>query len=225
MAVVLTVSSTFSPATPYADVLLGGGGGNTGIDFGVGTNNQYTPIINKTANTGSLPVYLSHNGTAKITELRTHIQTYGTSTGYAYGGTDTAANDYITMHSTLGLASGSSKNNADGNSAGLWGECNAALADGDANFFDRPLGDVKVFGDSGNGIDLATAYTIPTTTMIYDSGGETAATSPVAGELGVSGDSVLGDRSLIRYRVFFPDSFAVGGTIQFEIVYTYAFTV
>jgi len=222
MTVNLTVSSVFTPATAYADALLGGG---TGIDYGTGVNSQWTPIIDKTANTGALSVYLSHDGVNKITELRSHIQTYGTSTGFTYGGTDSAANDFTTL-TGLGSASGSSKNNADGLSGGLWGECDADVSA--ANFFDRASRPtlVKVYGDAGNGQSLATAYTIPDDSMIYDSGGgtETVASAPVDGELGASADTVLGDRSLTRFRVYFPNSFSVGGTMQFEQVWTYAFT-
>lgn len=223
MTVNITLSSTFTPATPYADSLLGGG---LGLDWGTGVNGQYTPIILKASNTGSLPVYISHDGAQKITEVRTHIQTYGTSTGFSYGGGDTAANDFTTIHSTLGSASGSSKNNADGNSAGLWIECDADVSA--VNFFDRAARptEVLVFGASGAGIDLSTAFTIPAAAMIYDAGGgtETAASAPVAGELGASGDTTLGDRILLRSRFYFPDSYSVGSFLQWEWVFTYAFT-
>jgi len=222
MTVNLTVSTIFTPATPYADALLGGG---TGIDYGTGVNNQWTPIIDKTGNTGALAAYISHDGINKITEFKTHIQTYGASTGFTYGGTDTAGNDFTTL-TGLGLASGSSKNNADGLSGGLWAEFDADVSA--ANFFDRAARPtlVKVFGDAGNGQSLATAYTVLSDSCIYDSGGgtETVASAPLDGELGASADTVLGDRSLVHYRVYFPSAFAVGGTIQFEQVWTYAFT-
>ena len=222
MAVNLSVSSVFTPTTPFADALLGGG---TGIDFGTAVNGQWAPIINKVANTGALDVYLSHDGINKITDFKTHIQEYGTATGFTYGGSDTAPNDFVTMRDQ-GNTSGSSKNNADGNSAGLWMEMDADVSA--INFFDRASRPtlVKVYGESLTGIDLTTAFTIANDAMVYDSGGgtETVATSPVDGEVGASGDSVLGDRAHVYYRTMFPGSFTVGGTIQFEIVYTYSFT-
>lgn len=224
MAGVLTVSSLFTPDTPYADALLGGG---TGIEFGVSTNGSYTPITNKVSNLGHLNAYISHDGTAKITEVKTYIQVFGTSTGFTYGGGDTANNDYTTMVN-LGNASGNSKNNADGLSGGLWREMDADVSD--TNRFDqasRP-GLVFIHGDNGtDGIDAGSGFVLKADGMVYDSGGgtETVATSPVDGEIGASGDSVLGDRFRDQMRVYLPSSFATGGTLQFEISYVYAFTV
>ena len=222
MAGVLTVSSIFTPDTPYADALLGGG---TGIEFGVATNGSYTPIIDKPANQGHLDAYISHDGTAKITDCKTYIQVFGTSTGFAYGGGDTANNDYTTMVS-LGNASGNSKNNADGLSGGLWREMDADVSS--TNRFDqasRP-GLVFIHGDNGtDGVDGGSAFILKADGMVYDSGGETVATSPVDGEIGASGDSVLGDRFHDQMRVYLPSSFSTGGVLQFEISYVYAFTV
>jgi hypothetical protein len=220
MAVVLTASSTFNPATPWADSLLGGG---TGIDFGVAVNGQWAPIISKVGNTGELNLWLSHNGINKITELKTHIQQYGTATGYTYGGNDTAANDYVTIKA-LGAASGSSKNNSDNLSGGLWMEMEWDVST--VNKFDRGARPtyVKVYGAAALGIDLATAFDISDQSMVYNSAGETSATAPVLGELGQSGNSTLGDRSHLQYRFMFPGSFSVGGTLQVEIVFTYAYT-
>ena len=224
MAGVLTISSLFTPATPYADALLGGG---TGIEFGVCTNGSYTPLTNKTSNLGHLNAYISHDGTAKITEAKTFIQTFGTNTGFTYGGGDTAANDFVTMRN-LGNASGSSKNNADGASGGLWREMDFDVSD--TNRFDHASRPTLVYihGDNNtDGIDAASAFDLKADGMVYDSGGgtETAASSPVDGEVGASGDTVLGDRFHDQMRIYLPTSFSVGGTIQFEIAFLYAFTV
>lgn len=224
MAGVMTVSSLFTPATPYADALLGGG---TGIEFGVSTNGSFTPLTNKVSNLGKLDAYLSHDGTAKITEAKTFIQTYGTNTGFTYSGGDTAANDNITMRS-LGSASGNSKNNADGLSGGLWREMDFDVSD--TNRFDQATRPTLVYihGDNGtDGQDAASAFVLKADGMVYDSGGgtETAGTVPVDGEIGASGDTVLGDRFHDQMRIYLPTSFATGGTIQFEIVYIFAFTV
>jgi hypothetical protein len=224
MAGVMTVSSLFTPATPYADALLGGG---TGIEFGVSTNGSYTPLVNKIANTGRLDAYLSHDGTAKITETKTFIQTFGTNTGFSYGGGDTAANDNVTMRS-LGNASGNSKNNADGLSGGLWREMDFDVSD--TNRFDQATrpGLVFIHGDNGtDGQDADSAFVLKADGMVYDSGGgtETAGTVPVDGEIGASGDTVLGDRFHDQMRIQLPTSFSVGGTIQFEVTFIFAFTV
>ena len=224
MAGILTVSSLFTPATPYADALLGGG---TGIEFGVTSNGGYTPLIDKVANTGKIDAYLSHDGTAKITDIKTYIETFGTNTGFAYGGGDTAANDFVTMKS-LGNASGNSKNNADGLSGGLWREMDFDVSS--TNRFDQATrpGLVFIHGDNGtDGQDAVSAFVLKADGMVYDSGGgtETAGTVPVDGEIGASGDTVLGDRYHDQMRIHLPTSFSFGGTIQFEIVYLFAFSV
>jgi len=224
MAGNLTVSSLFTPDTPYADALLGGG---TGIEFGVATNGSFTPLTNKTSNLGKLDAYISHDGTAKITEASTFIQTFGTNTGFAYGGGDTAANDFVTMRD-LGNASGNSKNNADGNSGGLWREMDFDVSD--TNRFDQATRPTLVYihGDNAtDGIDAPSAFILKADGMVYDSGGgtETAGTVPVDGEIGASGDTVLGDRFHDQMRIFLPSNFSTGGTIQFEIVYLFAYTI
>jgi hypothetical protein len=224
MAVNATVSSLFTPATPYADALLGGG---TGIEFGVSTNGSFTPLVNKVSNLGVLNAYISHDGIAKITECKTFIQEFGTNTGFPYGGGDTAPNDYITMRD-LGNASGSSKNNASGTSGGLWREMDFDVSD--TNRFDHASRPTLVFihGDNNtDGIDTAGAFILKADGMVYDSGGgtETAATGGgVDGEIGESGNVVLGDRFHDQMRILLPTSFSVGGTIQFEIAFIYAFT-
>ena len=221
MAVNLTASEVFTPITPIADALLGGG---TGMDLGTITTSNYGPLIDKVANTGHQDLYLSHDGTNEITELKCFIQTFGVSTGFTYGGGSTAAADFTTMKS-LGAASGSVKNNADGLSGGLWMEMDFDVSV--SNRFDqasRPTL-VKIFGDSGtDGQDLASAYDITVDSMVYDNSGETAATSPIAGQVGASGSATLGDRSHLQYRQFLPTSFTVGGFLQFELVFSFAFT-
>lgn len=220
MTVTLTLSTVFSPTTPFADSLLGGG---TGIDYGVGVNGQYAPIVSKVANTGYLDAYLSHDGTAEITELKTYIQPYGTGTGYTYGGGDTAANDFVTIRD-LGNASGSSKNNADGLSGGVWVDMDADVST--ANQFDiatRPT-QVFIFGDALAGIDIDSAYDVIADAMVYDSGGETVATSPQTGKIGQSGNSTLGDRAHLRFRTYIPDAFSIGSYLQWEHSFLYAFT-
>ena len=206
MAGVLSVSSLFTPTTPYADALLGGG---TGIEFGVATNSSYTPLVNKTTNLGKLDAYISHDGTAKITELKTFIQVFGTNTGFSYGAGDSAVNDNTTFRS-LGNASGSSKNNADGNSGGLWREMDFDVSD--TNRFDIASRPTLVFihGASAGGQDAASAFILKADGMVYDSGGgtETAGTVPVDGELGASGDTVLGDRYHDQMRIYLPNSFS-----------------
>jgi hypothetical protein len=221
MAVALTASSIFTPTTPYNDALSGGG---FGIDFGVGTNNQWTPIIDKSSNTGFLSIYLSHDGVNEITELKYHIQQYGLGTGYTYSGDATAADDYAAMLA-LGDASGSSPNNADGLSGGIWMETDSDVSG--ANLFNRAARPTEILvARTGFGDTLANAFDLPAASMIYDSGGGTEAqpSGPVDGTVGPSGNTVFGDRCKLLSRVYFPNAFSTGGTMQYEIVFTFAFS-
>jgi len=221
MAVLLTISETLD-GTAVADALEGGG---TGSDLGSVTNNSYAPVISKPSNTGKKDLYIRHDASVDpITDVKTYIAEYGTETGFTYGGNDSASNDIATLIS-LGNASGSSKNNADGNSGGLWIDM-----DWDAsttNQFDQANFPtlVKIYGDNNtDGIDLASAFTMAAEAMVYDSGGETAATSPVAGQIGKAADSVLGTNAHLKLRIYLPNSFSQGGYVQMDYVTAYSFT-
>jgi len=222
MAVTLTVNETIDPSSSIADALEGGG---TGVDLGSVSNNSFAPIVDKTLNQGAQDLYIVHDATVDpITDTKTFIQTYGTGTGFTYGGADSAANDYALMTS-LGNASGGSKNNADGLSGGLWIDHDAFS--NDSNRFDqagRPTV-VYIYGDGGTqGIDLASAVVIGADAMVYNAPGETDATAPVAGQIGKSADTALGDNAHIKLRIYLPNSHTQGGIIQWEWVIAYSFT-
>jgi hypothetical protein len=225
MAVNLTVSKTIN-GSAVSDSLAGGG---TGVDLGSCVNNQYAPLTNKTANTGKQDIYVRHNATIDpITAFSIYIQQFGTGTGFTYGGAATAAGDFTTL-TGLGNSSGSSKNNADGLSGGLWMEMDAFVAT--ANQFDqssRPTY-VKIFGDNGgsagDGVSLTSAFTVKGAAMVRDaSGTETAASAAVDGKIGKSGDTVLGDNAHLAFRMYLPNSHPDGGILQWETVFSYSFT-
>jgi hypothetical protein len=221
MAVLLTISETLD-GSAVADALASGG---TGCDLGSCVNNSYCPVILKSANTGSQPLFVSHNATIDpITSCGTFIQTYGVGTGFTYGGADSAANDFTALKN-LANASGSSKNNADGLSGGFWIDM-----DWDAsttNQFDQSgfPSVVKIYGDGlTDGISLASTFTIAASAMVYNLPGETAASSPVAGQIGKAADTVLGDAAHLKTRLYIPNSFSQGGYIQWELVFNYSYT-
>ena len=222
MAGVLTVSRTINGAAA-ADILAGSG---TGVDLGSIQNGSFAPITDKTANTGKEDLYIRHDGTVKITNLKVFIQQQGASTAFTYGGADSPANDFTNIKA-LGSASGASKNNSDGLSGGLWMEMDFDISN--ASRFDqasRPTL-VKIFGDNGtDGQDLASAFPIVADSMVYDVASvETAGSTPVAGEVGASGDTVLGDNSHLQFRIYRPTTdVSMSGIVQFELVFSYAFT-
>lgn len=221
MTVLLTVSETLD-GSAVADALAGGG---TGVDLGSVVNNSYAPVILKSANTGSQPLFIQHDATIDpITDVKTFIQTYGVGTGFTYGGAVSAAADFTTLKN-LANASGSSKNNNDGLSGGLWIDM-----DWDAsttNQFDQGTFPtvVKIYGDGlTDGISLASAFTVAAAAMVYNAPGETSASSPVAGQIGKAADTVLGDAAHVKLRIYVPNAYADGGIVQWEWVIAYSFT-
>lgn len=221
MTVLLTISETLD-GTAVADALAGGG---TGVDIGSVVNNQYAPIISKAANTGAQNLFIQHDAVIDpITDVKTFMQQFGVGTGFTYGGADSAANDYTTLKN-LANASGSSKNNADGLSGGVWIDM-----DWDAsttNQFDQATFPtlVKIYGDGlTDGIDLASAFVMKSNAMVYAAPAETAASAPVDGQIGIPGDTTLGDAAHAKLRLYIPNSFSDGGIIQWEWVVAYSFT-
>jgi hypothetical protein len=225
MAVNLTVSKTIDGAA-VSDSLAGGG---TGVDIGSVVNNQYGPIISKAANTGQQHIYVRHDATIdQITAFSVFVQEYGAGTLFTYGGADTAPNDYATL-ANLGNASGSSKNNADGVSGGLWVDMEADVAT--INKFDQAARPtlVKIFGDnggtSGDGIDIASAFLVESEAMVWDNASvETNGSSPVDGQIGKANDTVLGDNAHLQFRLYLPNAHPDGGILQWETVFSYSFT-
>lgn len=224
MAVNLTISKTLSGAA-VADSLAGGG---TGVDLGSVVNGEYCPIVSKAANTGWQALYIRHNATIDpITSVKTFIAEFSQT----YGGADTAAGDFTTLVSK-GNASGNSANNGDGLSSGLRIEHDADLGVTlGASAFDATRAQVKIYGDSNtDGIDLASGFDLHVDALIYDSnahgsaGTAVDATTPVTGQIGMDGDSVLGDHAAIKLRYYLEDAAPDGGLLQFDFVVSYAFT-
>lgn len=84
---------------------------------------------------------------------------------------------------------------------------------------------VKIYGDNGtDGIDLASAFQVAADAMVLDSGGETLASAPVAGQIGIDNDAVLGDNAKLKLRAYLRSAFPDGGIVQWEYVIAYSFT-
>jgi len=221
MTVLLSISETLG-GSAFADSLAGGG---TGIDLGSVQNNSYAPVILKSANTGAQNVYVRHDATIDpITDSKFFIQTYGLGTGFTYGGAQSAANDNTTLIS-MGTASGSSKNNADGLSGGLWLDMDADAST--TNQFDQANFPslVKIFGDNSiDGTDLTNAFLLKSNACVYAAPAETNASAPVDGKIGKAGDTVLGEAAHLKLRIYLPNAFSDGGIVQTEFVIAYSFT-
>lgn len=221
MSVSLVISETLGGAA-LSDSLAGGG---TGLDLGSVQNGSYSPVTDKSSNTGHQDLFIRHDAvTDPITNVKFYIGQFGLLTSFTYGGQRTAAGDYTDIKA-MGSASGSNKSNADGLSSGIWIDMryNASTAQQfDVGSF---ASQVKIFGKSNLGIDLASAYDLHVDALVHNNAGsEVDATTPVTGKIGKSGDTVLGNVAHLRMRVYTAQTFAEGGLYQLEFVTSYSYT-
>lgn len=222
MAVTLTVSKTVTGAQ-VSDVLEGGG---TGLDFGDLANGAYAPIIDQVANTGRQSLYFRHDAVIDpVIDVKFYISDYVGSTGFTYGGVVGNSQDLSDLIG-MGTASGSSKNNIDGLSGGLWIDMDWQV--NNTNAFDittRPAR-VKIFGDNAtDGTSPATAFDVHVDAMSYWNGSaEVDATTPVTGTIGKSDDTVLGNRAHIFTRMYLPQNWTQGGIAQAAFITQYTYT-
>lgn len=218
MSVSLTVSKTLGGAA-VSDTLAGAG---TGVDFGSVVSGQYVPIISQSGNTGWQSLYVKHNAAIDpITAVKTFIAVFSQT----YGGADTAANDFTALKAK-GAASGNSANNNDGLSSGLRVEHDIDLASTlGASAFNGTRAQVKIYGKSSLGQDLASGYDLHVDALLFNNAGTPVdATVPVTGKIGKTGDTVLGDTAFIKLRFYLETAAPNGGYLQWDYVFAYSFT-
>lgn len=221
MTVNLTVSKILNPPTQVSDSLAGGG---TGLDLGQVVNGQYTPIILQSANTGYQDVYMSHDAVVdQITDVKTFIAQFSQT----YGGADTPANDIATMIAKGQADNEATANNNDGLASGFRIEhAGQSIASLGASAFLPSRAQVNIYGNNGtDGIDLASAFDMHVDAMLYNNAGTPVdATTPVTGEIGIAGDTVLGDTAHVGVRYYLETAAPNGGIIQWDWTIGYAFT-
>jgi hypothetical protein len=132
-----------------------------------------------------------------------------------------------------GNASSTSANSADNNGSGLRVEMDADLTGAlGLNAFAATRGQVKIYGDNLTaGIDLASAFLLHADALLFNNSGTPVdASAPVAGKIGKTGDSALGDVALIKLRFYLENAGNVvvgrpeGGIIQWDLVTAFSFT-
>lgn len=239
MAVSLTVSKTIA-GSAVSDTLSGGG---TGLDLGNVTNSQYGPIVSQSLNTGHQDVFIRANSSVDpVTNVKLYLSDYS-DTGFTWGGGNVSSAADLSAILALGASTGSSKNNNDGLSGGLWIEVDWTSST--TNQFDlatRPSR-VLVFGKNGvsavtgspdnsakNGSSQALAFDVGADANSYWNGSaEADATAPVNGQLAGTGQltatqSALGNRLHLKKRIYIPQSFADGGIFQYTQCIQFSFT-
>lgn len=144
-------------------------------------------------------IYLRHDGTALIENLQMYVRPYSQT----YGGEYSAAADHTKL-AQQGLQSAGFQ--VDFNWTGIEFATFTTLT--------AALGTAPV-----NAID------VPITSIFRNNGGvPVAASAPVQGEVGASGNTTLGDTALLRCRWAVPLAELQPGRRQVDIAFTYNFT-
>lgn len=222
MAVTLVASKTIN-GSETADALTGG---STGLDYGQVTNGSYAPLISQSANTGWQDLYLRHDAVVDpITDVGLYIAVYSGS----YGGPNSAAADLTTLAGYGAADTGANKNNADGLSRGLHLDMDWQVGSASAFDYSREAsGQKRIFGKSysGNtGLSAVLAFTLHADAASYYNGTtEVDATTPVAGKIGKSSDTVLGNRGHFLSRLYLHSGAADGGVLQWDNVVKFSYT-
>lgn len=228
MTVTLTVAASLLGAAPN-DALAGGG---VGLDLGTAINGVYTPLIDKTDNTGFAEVFISHNGINQIDDVGTFISPYSQPFG---GVADTANAEYVALLAE-GAASDNSPNNNNSPALGQGLRVEYAADLGTAlglSLFDNSRAQVGIYGKAkvvglNNGFDgsnLANAFIFHQDAMIQANGGTPlVASAPQAGVIGPAGNSSLGDTATAKLRYYLAETAEEGGIGQVDWVVKYAFT-
>jgi hypothetical protein len=170
-------------------------GGSTGYDFGVSTTDKNTTPVNT--------IFFSHNGANSITNVGYYLGTYvGT-----YGGDYSTNSDYnkVIEHGNLG-------------DYGL--QIEESYSNG------TPFNGSYVIVKTGTADTYSNRRTVQTTSILRNNGGvEASPSAPVAGSLGTTGNTTLGDRVKLRCRYVVPSSGQqLGGNRQVSIIFTFNYT-
>lgn len=220
MAVLLTIAKTLN-GSQVSDALAGGG---SGYDLGQVVNGKYAPIIDQGTNQGHADLFIRHDAVVDpITDCKTFIAQFSQT----YGGADSAANDIATLIAKGQADVEATSNNIDGLSSGLRIEhAGREIGSLGMSAFLPSRAQVEIYGDNGtDGIDLASAYDLHVDALSYNNVGvEADASAPVTGQIGISGDSNLGDRAHVGLRMYLESTAPDGGILQWDWVFAYSFT-
>lgn len=222
MAVLLTVSETVT-GSEVADSLAGS---NTGLDLGQVVNGSYSPLISQSANSGAQDLYIRHDGVVDpITSVKFYVDVFSGT----YGGPASAAADFTTLTGYGSSDSGATKNNNDGNSRGLHIDMDWQVGAASQFDYSRDGTQMRIFGkDYGAGLDgasLAQAFNMHVDSASYwDGGSEIDATIPETGKIGISTDTVLGNRCHKKKRFYLHTGAVDGGILQYDYAISYSYT-
>lgn len=236
-AVILSISptaaATTNPLTGNKDIADVLSGGDTGFDLGQASNGVYAPLSGpQSENGGSKDLYFSHNADVDpITNVGFYLAEF---TG-TYGGPGTISDDYNAFISEGQQDNGSTANNADGLSAGLhmdmaWQIGSSSAEDKAGQFSPARVttGQKRIFGKSialvQYGIQEHPIGLHEDACFYWDGSTSSDASAPVAGKIGKSTDTVLGNRARIRLRYMLRTAASIGGILQANFVTLFSYT-
>jgi hypothetical protein len=183
-------------------------------------------VIDQTLNTGVQDIYIRHDAAIDPIE---NVSFYLGQFSGTYGGATNATSDLSTILA-YGLAdSGSSKNNADGNSRGLHIDMDWQVSTTNQFLYSREsTGQRRIFGKTSsgkNGSNLALSFPMHEDACSFWNGSaEVDASAPEAGKIGKSTDAVLGNRGHFKKRFYLHTAATDGGIAQWDFVINFSFT-
>lgn len=222
MAVTLTIAEVNGGGN-FSDTLAGL---SVGMDIGQSTAGQWAPLVSQSGNQGHQDLIVKHDAVVDpVTSVKLSIAQFSG----VYGGVATAALDFATI-TAYGVAdAGATTNNADGLSRGLHIDMDWAVATLNQFGYTREAaGNMRIYGKNYSGLDgltVPTAFALHVDSCSYWNGlTETDASVPVTGSIGKFDDTVLGNQAHIRARFYLHSGETTGGILQWDTVFTYAFT-
>jgi len=144
-------------------------------------------------------IFIRHNGLTKITNLSIYLKAYS----QVYGGEYSASADLVKV-----IEQGSQ-------GAGFQVD------------FDWDGVPFAVYTTLTNslGTSMETAIEVPVTAILFNNAGiKNSASAPVQGELGIVGNSVLGDTAMFKCKWRVPTGELAPGRRQIDLAYIYNFT-
>lgn len=224
--VTLKIGSTPAASADIADALAGG---DTGADLGQASNGSYSPLVGAQAeNGGSKTLYFSHDATVDpITNMAFYLTQFSGNYGGPASGSPSA--DYDTLVAQGAADAGGTAFNSDGLSSGLHIDMSFNVSQ--ENQFTparEATGQKRIFGKTYSlvqvGVQAAPIALHPDAAFYWNGSTKAAPSAPEAGKIGISSDTVLGNRAEIRLRYLLPSSASIGGVLQFGFTSIFSYT-
>lgn len=178
-----------------------GGSNVSDVLSGSTTGYDIGTVTSDTATTPVNTIYFRHNGANTVTDISYYIGVFSGT----YGGDYSASLDLTKI-----IAHGDS-----GSGLQIEEVFNAGT----------PFAGSYFTVNNTNGRNYGTRRTMRTTSFLYNNASvETTPTTPVQGQLGAFGDTVLGDNAKLRMRYVVPTTETLVGIHQYDLIVIFSYT-